>query len=168
MSTRALGVSLILVLASCGQTETSTQSSSPTSSAAAVAPAPASSYGKDGPCSWLTDAEVSELLGQPSKSSIDKENKNCNVDPADANGKVKLYYRVADNTGAYSFMHAFKDSQVFTNLGDKAVWSNGGLAAVKGKRCVNIGISATKGAKVPEADLQQQAARVAHAIIERM
>src|SRR6476646_5302670 len=123
---------MILVLAACGQTETPTQSNSPTTSAATVAPAPVQTYGIDGPCSWLTDAEVSDLLGQPSKSTVDKENKNCNVDPADAKGKVKLYYRVADNTGAYSFMHAFKDAQEFTNLGDKAVWSNGGLAAVKG------------------------------------
>lgn len=164
MKTRTL-VFLVLLFA-CAKTQ---ESSAPTTTSAAAPEPPKQTWGTTGPCSWLTDAEVSEALGQPSKSTVDTENNNCKVDPADKTGTVKLFYRVADNTGAYSFNKAFKDAEDVTGIGDKAVWSGSSLAVVKGTRCLNVVLSPADEKKKPQkSEMKAKALALAQKIVERM
>ena len=166
MATRVIAACLAtLLLAACNQPEPVKTSSAPSAQPAAAA----ESFGQQGPCSWLTDTEISQNLGQPMKSTVEPvDKKNCNVDPTDKTGRFKFWYRVADNTGAYSFMSAFQSAVAITNLGDKAVWDKGSIAAVKGKRCVSVAITPVNGAKMTDEEQRHTAATIANVILSRM
>ncbi len=123
-------------------------------------------WGLEGPCSWLTAAEASEVIGQGAKQVIDPTTNNCNIEPAGKTG-LALYYHVADNTGAYSFMKASRKAEDITGIGDKAVWDTGALAVVKGTRCLSVGPAAS-ATKPTDAELKAKELALATKIVDRM
>jgi hypothetical protein len=144
----------------CGGSEPASQPASP--------PPQSQAFGANGPCSWLTDAEISDLIGQPSKTAVDPETKNCNITPADANGTTKGFYTVRDNHGAYAFTKAMKTAEDLQGVGDMAVWDDGFIGGAKGARGFSVRLESATAKKVDASNYKPQAIALAKKIAERL
>jgi hypothetical protein len=104
-----------------------------------------------GGCSYITEAEATAALGQPSKYRSNDGSANCIIDPvADATQttmSVDFTVKLGDD-GAYTFLE--KHGKPLAGVGDKAVMEVAGpmvsVAAVKGNATLSMTIMGPKAA----------------------
>ena len=125
----------------------------PTTTASAEAPAPTAGA-RTPPCDWITEAEATEALGQPSKyrSAADDGSSNCIIDPVADGSGISVDFKVTDDVEAWNYESA--NAPTISDLGDAAVWSSPTLAVKKGDRYL-IAYFSRMGA--PEGDLRTPA-----------
>ncbi len=156
---RQLSVAIVALLAlatGCGGEKDKPKKQEPATagpapSAGAPAPAPASPpqarEGKLVGCTFITEAEASEALGQPSKyRSNDGESANCLIDPADEKNKMSGWtvdFTVSRDMGRYDY--GTKHGKSVEGVGDKAVFSLSSLVVVKGDYVVAITATSMSG-----------------------
>jgi hypothetical protein len=141
-------------------------SSAPSSTAAASA-APA----RNG-CSYLSEAQASSALGQPSRYRPRQPTPaGCTIEPAsgDVFHGTTVDYRVAQGTAQYDFLAAQKDADKITGLGDRAVWlgagkNRGNLAVVRGNTALLVTITDLSGQR----QLAQKARDFARLVLEHL
>lgn len=103
-----------------------------------------------GGCSYITEAEASEALGQPSKYRSNDGSENCIIDPvADATQmtmSVDFTVKIGDD-GAYTYLEKNKGKPL-AGVGDKAVIDGmkgmAQVAAVKGPATLSMMVSGPK------------------------
>jgi len=147
-------------------TERTTTASS-TGTAATRASAPA----RNG-CSYLSEAQASSALGQPSRYRLRQPTPAaCTIEPAsgDVFHGTTVDFRVAPGTAQYDFLAAQKDADKITGLGDRAVWlgagsTRGNLAVVRGNTAVLVTITDLSGHR----QLEQKARDFARLILEHL
>ncbi|HUP64587.1 MAG TPA: hypothetical protein VM557_04840 [Thermoanaerobaculia bacterium] len=117
------------------------------------------------PCDWITEAEATEALGQPSKyrSATDDGSSNCIIDPVADGSGISVDFKVTDDVDAWNYESM--NAPTISDLGDAAVWSSPTLAVKKGDRYLIAYFSRT-GA--PEGDLRTPAIAFAEKIVPKM
>ncbi len=109
---------------------------------------PAAEASKGG-CSYITEAEASAALGQPSKYRSNDGSENCIIDPvAEATPmtmSVDFTVKIG-NDGAYTYLA--KNAKPLDGVGDKAVISASGgmaqVAAMKGTATLSMAVMGPK------------------------
>ena len=157
---------LALGLVSCTQedaVEETSAEATPTASGTKVPEAPAAA--RTPPCDWITEAEATEALGQPSKyrSATDDGSSNCIIDPVAEGSGVSVDFKVTDDVNAWNYEST--NAPTISDLGDAAVWNSPTLAVKKGDRYL-IAYFSRLGA--PEGDLRTTAIAFAEKIIPKM
>ncbi|HYS55272.1 MAG TPA: hypothetical protein VER58_16065 [Thermoanaerobaculia bacterium] len=150
----SLALVALLVITGCAKKEptavSDTSASSPpgtATSATQSAPAAAQSTGA---CSYITEAEATVILGQPSKyRSTEGTSSNCIIDPVSGQG-ISVDFTIERNSrGIFDFLSTQKGAEKLSGLGDQAVWTGGKgmgqLAVVKGGNSMNLTISDFSG-----------------------
>ena len=126
-----------------------------------------------GGCGYITEAEASVALAQPSRYRREPAGgPTCSVEPAlgDAFHGTTATYRISrGSTAQYDFFAAQKRSQPIGGLGDRALWlpagaTRGNLVVVHGPDVVTVTISdfSAKG------KLQERARAFAQKVLGRM
>lgn len=123
-------------------------------------------------CSYLTEAQASAALGQPSRFRPRQPTPAaCTIEPAsgDVFHGITLDYRVTRGTAQFDFLAAQKDAQRITGLGDRAVWlpagkTRGNLAVIRGSSVVTLTITDLSGNR----RLAQEARDVARLVVEHL
>jgi hypothetical protein len=100
-----------LLLTECAKKESTTvtatsasSSSASSSSATSSTQGTASTDAAKSTCSYITEAEASEVLGQPSKyRSPEGTSSNCIIDPASGEG-LSVDFTVDKNTGSFDYL----------------------------------------------------------------
>jgi len=110
------------------------------------APAPAK-----GGCSYITEAEASDALGQPSKYRANDGDKNCVIDPVaepSATTTAVDFTVTLGDTSAYAALE--KNAKPLPGVGDKAVIDAtpmmAQVAAIKGTNSLVMTVSGPKAA----------------------
>ncbi|HET9708065.1 MAG TPA: hypothetical protein VFP39_07160 [Gemmatimonadales bacterium] len=161
---------LVLVALSCGESKNRIETArgpvavSSTSTATSV---PA----RNG-CSYLTEAQASSALGQPSRYRLRQPTPaGCTIEPAsgDVFHGTTVDFRVAQGTAQYDFLAAQKDADKITGLGDRAVWlgagtTRGNLAVIRGNTAVLVTITDLSGHR----QLEQKARDFARLVLEHL
>lgn len=126
-----------------------------------------------GICGYITEAEASRALDQPSKyRSADGTEQSCTLAPAsgDAFHGVSVDFRVSrDSTAVYAFFAAQKAAEQLRGLGDRALWlpageTRGNLVVVRGPYAVSLTISDFSG----KGDLKGRARAFAERVLDRL
>jgi hypothetical protein len=124
------------------------------------------------PCSWITEAEAAEALGQPSRyrSNTDDGSSNCIIDHVDDSktGAISVDFKVVEDEYAWQYESTRKDAQKLEGLGDEAVWSgseSSGTVAVKKGNQVLIAFISLMG---QDASLKDKGIAFARKIVEKM
>lgn len=126
-----------------------------------------------GICGYITEAEASRALDQPSKyRSGDGTGQSCTLAPAsgDAFHGVSVDFRVSrDSTDVYAFFAAQKAAEQLRGLGDRALWlpageTRGNLVVVRGPYAVSLTISDFSG----KGDLKARARAFAEKVLDRL
>ena len=124
-------------------------------------------------CGYITEAEASRVLDQPSKyRRADGTGQSCILDPAsgDAFHGVSVDFRVSrGSTDVYDFFAAQKAAEPLGGLGDRALWlaageTRGNLVVAKGADAVSLTISDFSG----KGDLKARARAFAEKVLERL
>ncbi len=123
-------------------------------------------------CSYLTEAQASTALGQPSRYRPRQPTPAaCTIEPAsgDVFHGITVDYRVAQGTAQFDFIAAQKDAQTVTGLGDRAAWlpagkTRGNLAVMRGNVAVLVTITDLSGHR----QLQQKARDFARLVLEHL
>ncbi len=77
-----------------------------------------------GGCSYITEAEASEVLKQPSKYRSNDGSDNCIIDPVGEETATTTSVDFTVNKGETGgFDYLAKDGEPLAGVGDKAVWS---------------------------------------------
>jgi hypothetical protein len=124
-------------------------------------------------CGFITEAEASVALAQPSHYRRESSGgSTCSIEPAlsDAFHGTTATYRISrGSTAQYDFFAAQKSSQPLSGLGDRALWlpagaTRGNLVVVHGSDVVTVTISdfSAKG------KLQARARAFAEKVLGRM
>jgi hypothetical protein len=146
-----------------------TRDSSATASDGAAAAAPPARSG----CSYITEAEASVALGQPSRYRHEQPGgPTCSIEPVlgDAFQGTTVSYRISRGTSAqYDFFAAQKRSQPVGGLGDRALWlaagaTRGNLVVVHGSDVVTVAITDFSG----KGRLQDRARAFARKVLDHM
>lgn len=138
------------------------------STATATATAPPARNG----CSYLTEAQATTALGQPSRyRPRQPTTAACTIEPAsgDVFHGTTVDYRVTQGTAQFDFFAAQKDAQKITGLGDRAVWlsagkTRGNLAVIRGSTVVSLTITDLSGHR----QLEQKARDFARLVLEHL
>ncbi len=126
-----------------------------------------------GICGYITEAEASRALEQPSKyRRADGTNQSCTLDPAsgDAFHGVSVDFRVSrGSTDVYAFFAAQKAAEPLRGLGDRALWlpageTRGNLVVVHGPYAVSLTISDFSG----KGNLKGRARAFAEMVLDRL
>jgi hypothetical protein len=131
----------------------------------------ASAPGRNG-CSYLSEAQASSALGQPSRYRPRQPTPaGCTIEPAsgDVFHGTTVDFRVAPGTAQYDFLAAQKDADKITGLGDRAVWlgagsTRGNLAVVRGNTAVLVTITDLSGHR----QLEQKARDFVRLVLEHL
>jgi hypothetical protein len=123
-------------------------------------------------CSYLSEAQASAALGQPSRYRLRQPTPaGCTIEPAsgDVFHGTTVDFRVAPGTAQYDFLAAQKDADKITGLGDRAVWlgagrTRGNLAVVRGNTAVLVTITDLSGHR----QLEQKARDFARLVLEHL
>jgi hypothetical protein len=123
-------------------------------------------------CNYLSEAQASSALGQPSRYRPRQPTPaGCTIEPAsgDVFHGTTVDFRVAPGTAQYDFLAAQKDADKITGLGDRAVWlgagrTRGNLAVVRGNTAVLITITDLSGHR----QLEQKARDFARLVLEHL
>lgn len=133
----------------------------------------ATSTRPSGICGYITEAEASRALDQPSKyRRPEGTGQSCTLDPVsgDAFHGVSVDYRVSpDSTDVYAFFAAQKAAEPVRGLGDRALWlpagdTRGNLVVVNGPYAVSLTISDFRG----KGDLKARARAFAKKVLEHL
>ena len=167
--TRAFLLAACVLVAACGPGKnTITRAAADTAKAAsAAATAPA----RNG-CSYLSEAQASAALGQPSRFRPRQPSlAACTIEPAsgDVFHGTTVDYRVAAGTAQFDFLAAQKNAEMITGLGDRAVWlaagnTRGNLAVTRGNAAVLVTITDLSGHR----QLEQKARDFARLVLEHL
>jgi len=171
MHTRAIPVIVVAVVAACGpgRKDEARAPAAPASSTATATPtAPPARNG----CSYLTEAQASAALGQPSRyRPRQPTTAACTIEPAsgDVFHGTTVDYRVTQGTAQFDFIAAQKDAMKITGLGDRAVWlaagkTRGNLAVIRGSTVVSLTITDLSGHR----QLEQKARDFARLVLEHL
>jgi len=126
-----------------------------------------------GICGYITEAEASRALDQPSKyRRADGTGQSCTLDPAsgDAFHGVSVDFRVSrGSTHVYDFFAAQKAAEPLGGLGDRALWlpageTRGNLVVVHGADAVSLTISDFRG----KGGLKARARAFAEKVLDRL
>ena len=126
-----------------------------------------------GICEYITEAEASRALDQPSKyGRADGTGQSCTLAPAsgDAFHGASVDFRVSrDSTDVYAFFAAQKAAEPLRGLGDRALWlpageTRGNLVVVRGSYAVSLTISDFSG----KGDLKGRARAFAERVLDRL
>ena len=123
-------------------------------------------------CSYLSEAQASSALGQPSRYRPRQPTPaGCTIEPAsgDVFHGTTVDFRVAQGTAQYEFLAAQKDADKITGLGDRAVWlgagkTRGNLAVIRGNTAVLVTITDLSGHR----QLEQKARDFARLVLEHL
>lgn len=123
-------------------------------------------------CSYLTEAQASGALGQPSRFRPRQPSPAaCTIEPAsgDVFHGITVDYRVAQGKAQFDFIAAQKDAQTVTGLGDRAAWlpagkTRGNLAVIRGGTAVLVTITDLSGHR----QLEQKARDFARLVLEHL
>ena len=124
-------------------------------------------------CGFITEAEASVALAQPSRYRREPSGgPTCSIEPAlgDVFHGTTVNYRISrGSTAQYDFFAAQKSSQPVSGLGDRALWlpagtTRGNLVVVLGSDVVTVTISdfSAKG------KLEARARAFAEKVLDRM
>ena len=123
-------------------------------------------------CGWITEAEASRALGQPSVyGKSDDGGVSCIIEPAEPTEGTTLSVdlRVEEN-GTYRFDYyaSMKGIRPVANLGDRAAWMagdmTGTLLVAKGPNTLMVTLSGTRSGPA----MRAKAIALAGVIVERM
>lgn len=116
------------------------------------------------PCSWITEAEATEALGQPSRyrSATDDGSSNCIIDPAEGDTGISVDFKVTDDVDAWEAESV--GMPTISDLGNIAVWSGSTIAVKKGDHYLIAHLSSMG----PAQDLRAPAIAFARAIVDKM
>jgi hypothetical protein len=164
-------VALAAILIACGSEETDrTVEDGDTSAQSTLAGTPSESPDATaeakGGCSYITEQEATEALGQPSKYRSNDGSANCIIDPVTEGPKgVSVDFTVEpDSPGSWEL---YKDGSAVANIGEKAMWKDGmGLIALKGGNIVKLMISGS--GKIASPELQPKAEAFATKVLGHM
>jgi len=126
-----------------------------------------------GICGYITEAEASRALDQPSKyRRADGTGQSCTLDPAsgDAFHGASVDFRVSrGGTDVYAFFAAQKAAEPLRGLGDRALWlpagdTRGNLVVVNGPYAVSLTISDFSG----KGNLKARARAFAERVLDRL
>jgi hypothetical protein len=126
-----------------------------------------------GICGYITEAEASRALDQPSKyRRADGTGQSCTLDPVsgDAFHGVSVDFRVSrGSTDVYAFFAAQKAAEPVRGLGDSALWlpareTRGNLVVVHGPNTVSLTISDFSG----KGNLKARARAFAERVLDRL
>lgn len=138
---RVTAVLVFVLLTSCGE-RTSTTTSAPagepsTATTASTAPLPASAITPVAgqPCSYVTEAEVSDVFGHPMKFAEAKPGE-CNLLSSQGDNTKSFSFQILDVAGLYEQATAGPGFEPLSGVGDKAVIapSTNMVLASKGSR----------------------------------
>ena len=123
-------------------------------------------------CSYLTEAQATAALGQPSRYRPRQPTPAaCTIEPAsgDVFHGTTVDYRVTRGTAQFDFLAAQKNAQEITGLGDRAVWlsagkTRGNLAVIRGSNVVALTITDLSGHR----QLEQKARDFARLVLEHL
>ncbi len=140
------------VLAACGPGRKD-EVRAPAAAASSTATATTTAAPARNGCSYLTEAQATAALGQPSRYRPRQPTPAaCTIEPAsgDVFHGTTVDYRVTRGTAQFDFFAAQKDAQQITGLGDRAVWlsagkTRGNLAVVRGANVVALTITDLSG-----------------------
>jgi hypothetical protein len=172
MHARAVLVIVAIVVAACGpgRKDEARAPAAPASSTATTA-TPTAPLARNG-CSYLTEAQASAALGQPSRYRPRQPTMAaCTIEPAsgDVFHGTTVDYRVTQGTAQFDFFAAQKDAMKITGLGDRAVWlaagkTRGNLAVIRGSTVVSLTITDLSGHR----QLEQKARDFARLVLEHL
>ena len=126
-----------------------------------------------GICGYITEAEASRALDQPSKyRRADGTGQSCILDPVsgDVFHGVSVDFRVSrGSTGVYAFFAAQKAAEPLGGLGDRALWlpageTRGNLVVVNGADAVSLTISDFSG----KGGMKARARAFAEMVLDRL
>jgi hypothetical protein len=126
-----------------------------------------------GGCSYITEAEASVALGQPSRYRHEQPGgPTCSIEPVlgDVFHGTTVSYRISRGTTAqYDFFAAQKKATPAGGVGDRALWlpagdTRGNLVVVQGSDVVLVAISDFSG----KGRLQDRARAFARMVLEHM
>jgi len=126
-----------------------------------------------GVCGYITEAEASRALDQPSKyRRVDGTNQSCTLDPVsgDAFHGVSVDFRVSrGTTDMDAFLAAQKAAEPLRGLGDRALWlpagaTRGNLVVVNGPHAVSLTISDFSG----KGGMKARARAFAEMVLDRL
>jgi hypothetical protein len=159
------------VIAACGpgRKDEARGPAAPASSTATATPTPPAA--RNG-CSYLSEAQATAALGQPSRYRPRQPTPAaCTIEPAsgDVFHGTTVDYRVTQGSAQFDFIAAQKDAQKITGLGDRAVWlsagkTRGNLAVIRGTIVVSLTITDLSGHR----QLEQKARDFARLVLEHL
>jgi hypothetical protein len=170
---RTLVAVALLLLVGCSKDDTRDAGAGQPSAAPSGAAAEATIARPRGICGYITEAEASRVLDQPSKyRRADGTGQSCVLDPAsgDAFHGVSVDFRVSrGSTTVYDFFAAQKAAEPLGGLGDRALWlpageTRGNLVVVNGADAVSLTISDFSG----KGNLKGRARAFAEMVLERL
>jgi len=169
---RTLIAVVVLVLVGCSK-DGKRDTGAGERSAAPPGGGEATSVRPRGICDYITEAEASRALDQPSKYRRTAGTaQSCILDPVsgDVFHGVSVDFRVSrGRTDVYAFFAAQKAAEPLGGLGDRALWlpageTRGNLVVVNGADAVSLTISDFSGA----GDLKALARAFAKRVLERL
>ncbi|HEX9160394.1 MAG TPA: hypothetical protein VF980_01705 [Thermoanaerobaculia bacterium] len=127
------------------------------------------------PCRWISEAEASELLGEPVVYRQARTPGTCNLGPngrpASGQSAISVVFTIDEDTGSYRALVERDDASIVAGVGERAVWNTrgGSLVAIKGKRRLLMTIADSKvPSMLTETDLQRKAVALAERIVSKM
>lgn len=168
MTPAAVAAGVLVVACMKGPDRSAAERSTTAASGAANA---ASTPARNG-CSYLSEAQASAALGQPSRYRPRQPTPaGCTIEPAsgDVFHGTTVDYRVAPGSAQFDFLAAQKDAETITGLGDRAVWlgagkTRGNLAVIRGQTAVLVTITDLSGHR----QLEQKARDFARLVLEHL
>jgi hypothetical protein len=124
-------------------------------------------------CSYITEAEASVALGQPSRYRREQPGgATCSIEPvlADAFHGTTVSYRISrGSTAQYDFFAVQKHVEPVGGVGDRALWlaagaTRGNLVVVRGTDVVMVAITDFSG----KGNLRDRARAFARRVLDRL
>ena len=123
-------------------------------------------------CGYLTEAQATAALGQPSRyRPRQPTTAACTIEPTsgDVFHGTTVDYLVAQGSAQFDFLAVQKDAEKITGLGDRAVWlaagkTRGNLAVTRGNTAVLVTITDLSGHR----QLEQKARDFARLVLEHL
>lgn len=121
------------------------------------------------PCDFITEAEASEALGQPSKyrSYSEDGSSNCIIDPVTENKGLSVDFKVTDDPDAWRFASTNTSADRVEGIGDEAFW-NPVLSSLAVKKGDQAFIGMFSYMMVDEPDMKGKAIAFGRKVAERM
>lgn len=122
-----------------------------------------------GGCVWLTEAQVSELIGQKMKYHQPIPGSNhCTLVPAIGQA-VPVFFSVSDDTGTFYQLTTNPGAEML-GMGDRSVWlpRAASLYVVEGKKMVSVRIGEEGSPPADKRDARTKAEAIARAILTKL